>query len=364
MHITFVISSLEPGGAERVITGLANHSVAQGHQVSLVTMASPDTPPFYAVDSRIQLIQLNILHLTKQRMLKQLLHRIKLTLKLRVTFKELQPDLIVSFIDLMNLITLVSSWGLRVPIVISERIDPRFRDIPAVYKWLRLKLYPYAKCLIVQTQSVASYFPAAMQPMMTIIPNVVSVPPCERVCIRDQVVNVVCVGRLDRQKDHATLIKAFAVVVKTHPHAKLTIYGKGDHRYYLEGLINQLNLQHHVFLPGTVSPIQDKLSKADLFVFPSLYEGFPNALCEAMAMGLPVIASDCSGSKDVVQDHVNGRQFPAGNLHALIEVMLELMSDYPQRQRLAQAAQSIITDYGPDHIYQLWDKALMAAIKE
>lgn len=363
MHVTFVISSLESGGAERVITGLANHYADQGHRVSLVTMAAPHVKPFYQLDARIDLIQLNIMHLTKQPMLKQFLHRLKLTLKLRSTFKKLKPDLIVSFIDLMNLITLVSSAFLKIPIVVSERIDPRFREIPQVYKWLRLKLYPYAQSLVVQTQCVADYFPLSLQSIISIIPNVIPLPPCNPVQVNQEVFNIVCVGRLDPQKNHVVLIRAFSEVIKQYPEVTLTIYGKGDYQSHLEALITDLHLKNHVFLPGTVSDIFQKLKKADLFVFPSLYEGFPNALCEAMTMGLPIIASNCSGNIDVIHDNINGRLFDPHDCQRLSKLICELILDYPQRQRLGEAAQWITKDYGADKIYKLWRETLSKACR-
>jgi GalNAc-alpha-(1->4)-GalNAc-alpha-(1->3)-diNAcBac-PP-undecaprenol alpha-1,4-N-acetyl-D-galactosaminyltransferase len=114
-------------------------------------------------------------------------------------------------------------------------------------------------------------------------------------------------------------------------------------------------------LPGVVSDISSVLQQADLFVFPSRYEGFPNALCEAMAMGLPVIASSCSGSRDVVRDGVDGRLFAVGDVAELTAIASELISDFEQRQRLAAAACKISERFDQQQIYALWDQHIEKA---
>jgi len=113
-----------------------------------------------------------------------------------------------------------------------------------------------------------------------------------------------------------------------------------------------------VFLPGDVQNIQEKLLEADLFIFPSRFEGFPNALCEALATGLPTIASNCSGNVDVVQDGVNGRLFSVGNVDQLTTTSLELIHDLPQRQLLSKNAKKLPQTFSPERIYKLWDTVM------
>ena len=144
----------------------------------------------------------------------------------------------------------------------------------------------------------------------------------------------------------------------SNPTLHLTIYGEGAARSTLEALIQRLNLTGRVSLPGTTQNIQAALSKSDLFVFPSRYEGFPNALCEAMAVGLPVIASACSGTVDVVRDGIDGRLFPIGNREALICLLQELLHDPIQRTRLSQEALTISDRFNEAAILQLWEDLL------
>ena len=111
-------------------------------------------------------------------------------------------------------------------------------------------------------------------------------------------------------------------------------------------------------MPGVIEDIYPVLAKADLFIFSSRFEGFPNALCEAMAVGVPVVASNCSGNVDVVREGIDGRLFPVGDQEALARVACELIGDFEQRQRLSLHAREIVTRFHPDRIFALWDSVL------
>ena len=359
MHLALVILSLNAGGAERVLSELANYWSSQGHQVTIVTLAPPETPSFYPLTPAINLVQLGQLDRRELSGFSRLSKIIKRIFCLRQTVRVLNPDVVVSFIDLMNIATLVATIGLKIPILISERIDPHFHKIPLLYRWLRFKVYPLASRLIVQTNSASKYFPKKFK--IKIIPNPVKTPKLQKEKYSERITNIITIGRLDPQKDQKTLIYAFYNLLQHHPHLTLTIYGEGKERDNLLKLIYSLNLKEHVFLPGVVKDISEALLDADLFIFPSLYEGFPNALCEAMAVGLPVIASNCSGNIDIIQDRINGRLFPVGNVQMLTEVALEVLSDSDLGICLAKNAKKVCYDFNPSHIFSMWDKCLTDA---
>ena len=360
MHLTLIISSLGPGGAERVLSELANYWTLKGHQISLITLASPKSQPFYLLDSRINLIQLNQ-NQTESSTMKRVKNILKRLFCLRKAIHQLKPDVIVSFIDIMNVTTLIATMGLKIPVVVSERIDPNFHSINKLYTWLRLRFYPFSQKIIVQTKNSANYFPSSFRHFIKIIPNPVVIPKNYKINLSKKVQYIVTVGRLSIQKDHVTLIHAFSNVLKIHPDLTLTIYGEGSERTKLEGLITSLSLQHKVHLPGTTKNIHEALMNADLFIFPSRYEGFPNALCEAMAIGLPVIASNCSGNVDIVRDGVDGRLFPVGNIDALTNITLQLLDDPQQCARLAEEAKKVCNRFHPDHIFTMWDQVIDCA---
>ena len=354
MKITLVISSLSAGGAERVLSNLANYWDSKGHDVTIITLAL--NAPFYQLSETIKLKQIDQISENNENFLTRIFKIVKRLYFLRKAIIKSATDVVVSFVDIMNITMLMACIGLKIPIIVSERVDPHFHQIPRLYKFLRKCFYPYAKSVVVQTKSAASYFKNLKN--VVVIPNAVQKIDIVKHDFSKPVQHIVSVGRLCEQKGFSTLIKAFAEIKKLHPHIKLTIYGEGEGRASLEALIKSLNLTDSVFLPGTVTDIENALFAADLFVFTSLYEGFPNALCEAMSGGLPVIASNCSGNVDVVQDGINGRLFPIGNLGALVILMNELIKDSDQRQKLVKNAINLSDFFGLDEINCLWDDVI------
>lgn len=358
MNLILIIPSLNPGGAQRVLTDLANYWVSRGHQVTLVTLDSPSVKPFYPLDACINLIQLDQSHndLSPLKRLKNVLKRL---LCLRKTVRSLHPDIIISFIEVMNIMVLMATLGLEVPVIISERTNPFHYKIPKFYQKLRLWFYPKAFKVVVQTESAAGYFKRFSN--LIIFPNPVTQPVSIKKLHRQDVQEILSSGRLCPFKGFDTLIYAFSDLIKDNPDLHLTIYGEGPERSNLETLIKSLDLQGKVTLPGVIKEIHEALTEADLFIFPSLYEGFPNALCEAMAVGLPVIASNCSGNVNIIRDGLDGRLFPVGQVKALRDLMHELINDCDQRQRLSNNAKMITQRFAPEIIFSLWDKILLEA---
>lgn len=362
MHLALIISSLNSGGAERVLSELANHW-AQNHQISIITLSNPDLKPFYHLCTDIHLQQLNQTTFESQSLYEHLKNVFKRIFLVRKTLKTLKPDIIISFIDIMNITTLLAGMGLKTPIIVSERTDPTYHHIPLLYQWLRLKTYPFARKIIVQTLSAASYFPNRFKDLLCIIPNAIK-PTTKIFTIREAPRFLTCVGRLDSQKDHKTLILAFSKLIQNHKDLTLTIYGEGTERANLEQLVENLRLTDKILLPGTTKNISSVLIKSDLFIFPSRYEGFPNALCEAMAMGLPVIVSNCSGNNDIVQECVDGRIFPIGDVEALVQIADELLNDFNQRKQLSHNAKNITQRFNASHIFSQWDDIISNILKK
>lgn len=381
MHIILIISSLNSGGAERVLSDLANHLITKQFQITIVIFAAPQTPIFYKLSPQINIIQINQLQNLNNKnsfifwynkfnflfyliRLKNILKRI---IALRRTIRYLTPDLIISFVDITNITTIIATLGLKIPLIVSERTNPFYHQIPSLYQKLRKWLYLRANYIVMQTDAAALYFKDILpisnttthaNTKLIVIPNMVSKPACIKQAVPQNVKHIVSVGRLCPFKGFDTLICAFAKIINYFPNLTLTIYGEGDERSNLENLITDLNLQRKVFLPGVSQQISEMLFYSDLFVFPSHYEGFPNALAEAMAVGLPVIASDCSGNTDLVVDRVNGCLFPIGNVDVLVTVMQELIGNVDLRSKLSLAARKIVEQFSEDRIYAKWQEII------
>lgn len=357
MKISFVISSLQSGGAEKVLSKLANH-LCPKYKVSIISLAQKASP-FYSLLPEISLINLNLLEKTTSP-IKKLWNFLKRINKLRQTIKLESPDLIISFVDITNVTTLAAAISLKIPVIVSERTNPFHYKIPFFYELLRKILYPKALKVVVQTDSAAQYF--SQHKNIFIIPNAVEALPRKQTS-ETKIRNIISLGRLDEGKDFQTLIKAFSLIYEENPSLILTIFGEGPERHNLETRIKQLNLEDRVFLPGAIKNIHEKLINCDLFVFPSRYEGFPNALCEAMTVGLPVIVSNCSGNIDVVEDAVNGRIFNIGNDGELAQIITELADDFEQRKSLSLEALKIVEIYQPSKIYKMWEDIIEKAFR-
>jgi GalNAc-alpha-(1->4)-GalNAc-alpha-(1->3)-diNAcBac-PP-undecaprenol alpha-1,4-N-acetyl-D-galactosaminyltransferase len=364
MHLALIISSLQTGGAERVLSELANAWSVKGYQISLITLSAEDEKSIYPLNSRVQLFPLNQAsshHTSLLERLKRIARRIFI---LRKTLKSLKPDAIISFVDVMNITTILATRFLEIPVLVSERTHPAYHKLAYFYKILRRLTYPYADKVISQTDTASNYFSTLPLSKKVVIPNSVNKPVRQKK--HDDIIkpvhHIVSVGRLCPNKGLQILIRAFSKVLTQNPNLKLTIYGEGEMRANLEQLIKELDVANAVFLPGVIQDIQTALIDADLFAFPSYYEGFPNALCEALAIGLPVIASNCSGTIDIIQDGVGGRLFPVGDVNALTDLLQELITDISQRVMLSEKAQHVIERFSHTSVMKRWEDVLFQVI--
>lgn len=360
MRLTLVISSLGAGGAERVMSIMANYWTAKGWKIKLLTFDDGTIPPFYKIDDRVCHIPLNIAKNSHNPVIAiwNNLNRIQ---KLRKAISESKPDTVISFMDKSNVITLLATKGLNIPIVVSERIDPRMSSIGKIWEQLRWWTYPNATRIIVQSQRVFDYFPLQLQERMFIIPNPVLLPKIEEDVSQHLLEHqtIIAMGRFHQQKGFDLLLQAFAKLKDFYPESILTILGEGELRPELESLCNELEIAHRVYLPGRVKNPYQYLKKADIFVMSSRFEGFPNALCEAMACGLAVISTDCpSGPREIIRDGVDGILAPSEDVESLAKAMERLMCDETERKKLAARAPEVTERFSLEKVMEMWELLL------
>lgn len=367
-HIILITASLNCGGSERIVSEIANYLASKPqYKITIITLGSPQDLPFYPLDEAVDLLQIDQTQNYQQCKLIRISNIVRRIFCLRKMIYKLKSDLIISFVDMMNITTLIAISWLQIPIIVSERTHPGYYKIPNLYRIFRNWLYPKAAYVVMQTNSAASYFKKVSNNFkLSIIPNPVKQPvkiKADVLSVLSNVRHIISVGRLCPFKGFDTLIRAFASIIEQDPETDLilTIYGEGAERANLENLIATLSLQNKVFLPGITKNIPDILINADLFVFPSHYEGFPNALAEAMAVGLPVIASNCSGNIDIVEDYVNGRLFPIDDSEMLFNIMQELINDVEQRKQLSANATKITEQFSETQIYAMWENIINSA---
>ncbi|HEX4946860.1 MAG TPA: glycosyltransferase family 4 protein [Blastocatellia bacterium] len=356
MKITCVIPSIAYGGAEKILTLMANYWSIKGKKVTIITFEVAGTETFYNLSREVTLLQLGLFSDSKS-LIAGGINNLRRTIKLRRAIKTTKPDVIVSFLLRTNIRVLLATLGLRTPVIVSDRSDP-FLDSPGNPWSVLAKLtYLLAARIIVFTQHAASFYPAWLQRKVHVFPNPVLVSSKQPAYQNDNK-NLVAVGRLEYEKGFDLLLKAFAKVQERFPQTKLTIWGEGSQRSKLEELTQRLNLTDSVSLPGTTKELETVLSAADVFVQSSRQEGFGNALCEAMAMGLPVISTNCSGPQAIVRDGVDGRLVPVEDMEALVETICDLLSHPQKRLQLSTNGVEISRRFNFEEIMKRWENLL------
>jgi glycosyltransferase involved in cell wall biosynthesis len=360
MRMTLVISSLERGGAERTASVLANAWAEQGHQVTLITLARDDAPA-YQLHSAINLRQLRLQIPGARNILHGIFRQLRIVRVLRSALRQARPDAIVSFMETSNVLTLLAARGLAAAMIVTEHTHPAYVRLGWQWRTLRRLSYHRADALVCMTGPAWSWFQQRIKVKGCIIPNPVISPA---LTARNENQNgdrakriAIAMGRLSREKGFDLLLDAFSTIAGRHPDWSLKILGEGPLRNELETQIRKLNLGGRAELAGTVDDPFPLLDDADLFVFSSRFEGFGNALCEAMACGLPAISFDCpSGPGEIVRHEVDGLLVPANDVTALADAMDRLMSNSQERKRLAARAPEVVTRFGLASVLGLWDK--------
>ncbi len=360
MRLTLVISSLSSGGAERVMSTIANYWAAKGHQITLITVES-ERLDFYPLHPEVARTALGLEAASAGlwEALRNNLARLRL---LRRKILDSKPDTVLSFIDKTNVLTLLACLGTRVPVVVSERTDPRYHGIGRIWSLLRRLLYPAAKAVVVQSEGVRGWAEHFVPPeRVAVIPNPIQPPPGgTRAGLPPSTRRVMAMGRLSDEKRFDLLIRAFGRCQSRHPEWSLIIFGEGDERGRLEALVAEMGLLGWVTLPGRTKEPVTALRQADLFVMSSRYEGFPNALLEAMACGLPVISTDCpSGPREIIRNGIDGWLVPPGDVEALSAAMDRLMSDENERRRLGTRAVEVLERFGLEKAMRQWEEVLL-----
>jgi glycosyltransferase involved in cell wall biosynthesis len=341
--ILLAVSSLSAGGAERVISEMASWWAARGRTVTVLTLSGTEQD-HYKLAPGVGRIALNFWGRVKTPW-QAIDKRVDRFLRLRSAVIEAAPDVVISFIDITNMRTLTALMGTGIPVVVSERIDPRHHDIGYFWSLSRRLLYPLADALVVQTEAVTAWGRRVVpERKLKVIGNFIRDLPEPDNSSDDPLGGcpaIVSVGRLVDQKGHDLLIRAFAMADAARTGWKLAI------------------------LPGVVDEPAQWLRRARFFVLASRYEGFPNALLEAMACGCAVISADCpSGPAEIVRDGENGLLVPPDDAAALSRAMLGLMGDEDLRRRLGEEAVKVKTAMSRDSVMGVWDALVETIAKK
>lgn len=320
MNIGFYIPQLFGGGAERVVTSLANTLSRLGHSVSIVTTVRHEND--YQVDCGVKRFVLNEMDLCRFDFLNKYV-RLK---RLREICKEERLEVLVAFLG-SAIYSVLACVGLKTKVVVSERNSPEFIYKSKLSRFCAKSVFSLSDGAVFQTDDAQKWYPKIVQRKSVVIPNPVKdlfylTPYVPRIN------EVVSIGRLTEQKNYPLLIDAFASVVKSIPDAHLHIYGEGHQEDFLQSLICQKGLCNNIKLHGRIDNVAEILSEASVFVMSSDVEGMPNALMEAMTVGVPSISTDCPcGGPRFLLSEGRGMLVPVGDVVELSEKILVLLGD-------------------------------------
>lgn len=364
-RILFLVSSMQSGGAERVAALLSNRWAEQGHEVTLMPTFSGRGECFYPLDERIKLDYLAD-HVGNPH--NSIFNKLYRMIALRRAIVKLSPHVIVSFLPHVNVAAIMASRGLGVPVVISERTYPPAMPLGTTLKYLRKQTYPWAAAVVMQTDQALDWLTQCCPKAVgRIIANPVVYPLPRGEPELDPVVLVgatrkivLAVGRLGEEKGFASLMSAFSTLAMRYPDWDLVILGEGPERDSLERQCKKLGLTERIFLPGRVGNLSDWYKRAELYVLSSRFEGFPNALAEAMAHGLPSVSFDCkAGPRDIIREGIDGFLVPPSDgAQGMSHAIEALMRNDSLRQDMAEAAKAVRVRFSMEQIASAWDEVL------
>ena len=349
-RITIFIGSMGDGGAQRVVSILSKRMACENINVTILSYL--DMSPSYFLDERVKMISVVKENGTNV---------IKNIGWIRHYFKE-NSDVVISFLAPFNMLAIVSSFFSGIPLIVADRNDPYKVPENFIIRKLRDFLYMFADGVVLQTKRNQGYFAKILKNSTVIYNPVTSLEGCWKYN-EAYSRTIVSVGRLEEQKNQKLLINAFYRFFQDRPDYKLVIYGEGSYRSELEEHIRKCGLEGIVQLPGVVSDVINKEIESDVFVLSSDYEGMPNALIEAMCMGMPVISTEVSGAEDLIVDKYNGLLVPVNDEECLYIAIKTLTSDQDMMERLSKNAVELKKELAEIKIYHQWIEFIDKTIK-
>lgn len=354
--IILFISSLQKGGSERVMVNLAEYFLEQNYDVILVTQYKREKE--YCISSKIHRVYSE----PDESMLchgriRNFCVRFR---TLRNLWKTYKPDVILSFLGKNNLMAVVAAAFLPIKVAVSVRGEPTMEYEGKLMQFIAKTVFRFADGVILQTEQAGQFFPKVVRRKSVILPNPLNPQFTQRKVCADREDLIVAAGRLDENKNHTMLIHAFGKIADEYPTVKLIIYGEGELRTKLEMLIAEKGLTDRISMPGNVNDIADRIGKARIFTLTSNTEGMPNSIMEAMALGIPVIATDCpcGGPAALIEQGVNGLLVPVGDAFALADAFRRIFEDREFEQKLRENARRITKTLAPEHVNKQWEDYL------
>ncbi|MBT8266886.1 MAG: glycosyltransferase family 4 protein [Bacteroidia bacterium] len=358
-NIALIIYGLGPGGAERVLTTLANN-FSRTYNIFIITLIKSE--PFYYLDPNIKVIhcqeEINNTHLFAS-----IRTNINLIFIIRKLFKTHLIHLSISFMTTSNVINCIASRLNGTKCLISERSNPYIYKHNRFWKMLIKLTYAKSERLIVQSQLIKNYYHTYMNSdKVSIFPNPIAPDLIKaKNSLTDKENIILNVGRLDENKAQDLLIRAFSNI--NNSNWKLIFVGDGPLKEAYKKLVNSLNLNEKVMFTGNISNISDYYNKSKIFAFTSVSEGFPNALVEAMYYELPCVSTDCpTGPSEIIVDDKNGFLIEVGNQSQLESKLRLLINNEPLRLKLGKEAYLSVKSFELENVNSQWNNLITSVL--
>lgn len=345
------------GGAERSMIMTANALANFGYNVTIISFQ--DNNVAYQIDNRINYI---FIPDCEGKKIRRYIYRFN---RLKYMLSKLKPKVVISFWLQPAIFSAIISKFLGFKVIYSERGDPTDEEYKGILGFIRNIFFNFIDGFVFQTEGAKKCFSESIQKRGVVINNPVYIKyddfpiPVKR---RKVIVNV---GRLHEQKNQILLINAFAKISNEFSEYNLEIYGQGELESELKDLIKRLKLEDRVILKGTTNNLFAEIFDASLFVLSSNYEGMPNALMEAMALGIPCITTDWKpgGAREIIVNGKNGLIISNNSQEELAKAIKYMLENPEQANLMGRNAKEICRTHAPAHIFALWDQFIQTLIR-
>lgn len=345
------------GGAEKSMIMIANGLAKLGNKVSILSLK--DNNVVYKIDNGVRHVFIPDRDGIKIR------KQINRFLNLKKEISKIQPDIVISFWLQPAIYAAVISKFRGFKTIYSERGDPSDKEYNGLLGLMRDVFFRFIDGFVFQTQGAKRYFSKSIRDKGVVINNPVYIKYKDYAIPRERRKVIVHVGRLHEQKNQKLLINSFEKICNLFPEYTLEIYGDGKLREDLKKQIKDLNLENRVVLKGTTNQLSSEIVDSALFVLSSDYEGMPNALMEAMALGIPCISTDCKpgGARELIEDKVNGLLSQRQSEENLSKCIKYMLTNPKEAEKMGIRAKGICNTHSVDSILRMWVSFITTIIK-
>lgn len=356
MKVLFIVDSLNYGGAGRVVSLIASELCKGKNTIEILLLGQichESNLREYPVNENV------IVTYYEKETNRKVSHWYNYVNYIRSYFRNEKIDVCFAFLNVYAEYALIAKLFTKTKVIACERNDPHNSPLEKVYRIARNPLYATANKIVCQTKDMVSFFPMYIQKKCTIISNPIN-KNISAVYGGKRQDKIVMVGKLTAQKNYTMAVDAFSKIMDKLDTYVVEIYGEGQLRNHIQEQIENMGLENRIFLKGHSDNVFNEIEDAKLFVMSSDYEGMPNALMEAMAMGLPCIATDCpiGGSREIIRDGENGILVPVNDSDYLANEILKVLGDNDLQCRLSLEASKIRNTLDISVIAKKWEELL------